>query len=212
MALIGSLQRAMSVHEVQTAYVSAIASTVAGGGHGFYVLDPSDLRPTSVVATVPDRFLAHYEEEGRQDDPVLDAAVADGAVVTSSRLPAGRPWKCSRVYEVLQEAGFGHSLEAAVLVDGDVTSTLNIARPADASPFSRGEARCMSVIADQVGAALTRARRYQQISDEALLLADALDAADQPIVVTTIEGQLIYSNRMAGRRLPDCPATYLQRG
>ena len=212
MALIGSLQRAMTVHEVQTAYLSTISSTIADGGYGFYVLDPSDLRPTSVVATVPDRFLAHYEEEGRQDDPVLDAAVADGAVATSSRLPAGRPWKSSRVYGVLQEAGFGHSLEAPVLVDGDVAATLNIARPVDTSPFSRGDAHCMSVIADHVGAALTRARRYQQISDEALVLADALDAADQPIVVTTIDGQLIYSNRMAGRRLPDCPATYLQRG
>ena len=212
MALIGSLQRAMTVHEVQTAYLATIGNTVADGGHGFYVLDPSDLRPTSVVATVPDRFLAHYEEEGRCDDPVLDAAVTQGSVVTSSRLPSGRPWKSSGVYGVLCAAGFGHSLEAPVLVDGDVAATLNVARPVDASPFSRGDACSMSVIADHVGAALTRARRYQQISDEALVLADALDAADQPIVVTTIDGQLIYSNRMAGRRLPDCPATYLQRG
>ena len=95
MALISSLQRAVTAHEVQTAYLAAIPGAVPAGGHGFYVLDPHDQRPKSVVATVPDRMLEHYEEEGRRDDPVLDTAVARRTVADSSRLPTGRPGSTS---------------------------------------------------------------------------------------------------------------------
>jgi DNA-binding CsgD family transcriptional regulator/PAS domain-containing protein len=212
LALTGSLQRAVTAHQVQTAYLAGISEAVGACGHGFYVLDPSDLRPSSVVATVPDRFLDHYEEAGRQDDPVLDAAVEGRIVADSSRLSKSRPWQRSAAFRVLQDAGFAHSLEAPVLIDGDLAATLNMARATDAKPFSRHDVNTMHVVADQVGAALTRARRYEQLAGEALVLADALDAAPQPIVVITIEGQLIYSNRLAGRPLPDCPATYIERG
>lgn len=209
--VVGALQQAASANDVQSAYLTAISTAVSAGGHGFYVLDPSNGRPVDVVATVPDSFLERYENEGRYDDPVLDQAIAARTPIDSSRLSSGRSWSASAVLAVLQQAGFYHSLEAPVLVDGEVTATLNMARQPEAPPFSRQDLTVMRHVAEQVGAALTRAQRYEQVTREALVLADALDASEQPIVITTVEGQLIFRNRMAARPMPGSSMSYFDR-
>ncbi len=210
--MAGALQEAQTARDVQAAYLCAITAVVPAGGYGFYVLDPADLHPVEVAADVPDdTFLQRYEDEGRQDDPVLEQAMTTLAPVDSSRLPPERPWQESAVLNVLEQAGFYHSLEAPVVVDGAVHGTLNMARRRDDPSFSGHDLAVMRFVADQVGAALTRARRYEQLTRDALLLADALDAADQAIVITTVDGDLIFQNRVAARPLPGSSSSYLER-
>jgi DNA-binding CsgD family transcriptional regulator/PAS domain-containing protein len=208
---VGALQGAASSRELQQASLHGIARVVQAAGYGFYVLRPSDLTPVDVMATVPDEFLQRYEDEGRRDDPVLVQALASGRPADSSRLPPGRCWTHSAVFGVLADAGYHHSLEAPVLVDGEVRATLNMARPSAAPPFSTDDLDAMDVVAEHVGAALTRARRYDQTSERTVLLADALDAASQAVVITTAEGELIFRNRMAHRQIPGSSDTYLER-
>lgn len=205
------LQGASTRNEVQEAYLQAIPDTVRAAGHGFYVLDPEDLQPVDVRATVPDNFLQRYEDEGRRDDPVLAGALARGEPIDSSRLPDGQRWCHSAVFGVLESAGYYHSLEAPLLVDGDVQGTLNMARARDDQPFSVADLQAMAAVADQVGAALTRAGRYEKVSRDTLLLADALDAATQPIVITTVEGEIIFRNRTAYRPVPGTTTSYFER-
>jgi len=211
LGVAGALQRAATPHDVQSAYLEAIPALVGARGHGIYVLDPTNSQPVDVVATVPDSFLQRYEDEGRDDDPVLQGAMATKAPVDSSRLPEGLCWTTSAVFPVLQAAGFRHSLEAPVLVEGEVQATLNMVRQPDDKPFSEEDLRSMGLIADQVGGALTRAQRYDQVARDTLVLADALDAAPQPIVITTVDGELIFRNRMAARPVPGSSFTYLER-
>lgn len=211
LAVAGLLQGASTRREVQDAYLGAIPGTVRAAGHGFYVLDPTDLHPVDVKATVPDQFLQRYEDEGRHDDPVLAGAIISGKPVDSSWLPPGLCWVRSAVFSVLSEAGYSHSLEAPVHVDGTIQGTLNMARTSDDQPFSAGDLQTMAAIADQVGAALTRAERYERMTKDTVLLADALDAVAQPIIITTVEGELIFRNRTATRQVPGSSATYIER-
>ena len=211
LGVAGAIQGATTPRDVQSAYLRTIAEAVPAGGHGFYVLDPESRRPVDVAATVPDSFLQSYEDEGRRDDPVLAQALATRAPIDSTRLPAGCSWHTSAVLAVLEQAGFFHSLEAPVLVEGEVIGTLNMARRRDAPAFSWQDLAVMSHVAEQVGAALARARRYEELTTEAMVLADALDAAEQPIVITTVEGQLIFRNRMAARPVPGTRTSYHER-
>lgn len=211
MDTVKALQRAITPREVQEAYLSAIPSAVSAAGHGIYMLDPASLKPLDVTATVPDTFLQRYEDEGRFDDPVLKNAVETKEPIDSSRLPERYSWDTSRVLAILQQAGFYHSLEAPVLVEGEILATLNMTRQREQEPFSEQDLAVMKAIADQVGAALTRAQRQEQISKEALLLADALDADAQPIIITTMDGQLIFRNRMASKPVPGSSASYFER-
>jgi DNA-binding CsgD family transcriptional regulator/PAS domain-containing protein len=209
--IAGALQRTATAKEVEAAFLRSIARVVRAGGYGLYRLDPEDLRPIDVAATVPDSFLERYEAEGRADDPVLHAAVGAGRPVDSSRLPPGRCWVHAGVLAVLRDAGFYHSLEAPVVVDGEVRGTVNMARPEEEGPFSAGDLAAVGAVAEHVGAALARAERYELVSARTVLLADALDAASQPIVITTVDGELIFHNRMAARQVPGSTTTYLER-
>jgi DNA-binding CsgD family transcriptional regulator/GAF domain-containing protein len=208
---VGTIQSACSQRDVQAAYLQTVSGVVTAAGHGFYVLDPETLRPVDVAATVPDVFLQRYEDEGRSDDPVLQEAVASGRPADSSRLSPGRCWQGSAVFQVLEQAGYRHSLEAPVLVDGAVHGTLNMARSPQAPPFSAEDLETMATLAEQIGAAMTRARRFDQVSERTIMLADALDAVAQPVVVTTVDGTLIFRNRMAFQTVPGSDVSFLER-
>lgn len=208
---VRGLQRAMNAREVQEAYISTISSAVAADGHGIYLLNPSNMRPVDVAANVPDTFLQQYEDDGRSDDPVLASAVATMQPIDSSRLPRGYCWHNSRALSILQQAGFYHSLEAPVMIDGQVVATLNMTRKQDQHPFSRQDLSVMQTLADQVGVALARTIRQEQISTKALLLADALDVNSQPIIITNMDGKLIFRNRMASKTVPGSRSSYVER-
>lgn len=164
-----------------------------------------------MVATVPDHFLQRYEDEGRSDDPVLMGAVGLGQAIDSSRLPRGLCWHRSGVFAVLEQAGYYHSLEAPLLVDGRVQGTLNMARAREDRPFSVEDLGAMDAVADQVGAALTRVQRYEEVSEGTVLLTDALDAVTQPVIITTLDGELIFRNRTAARPVPGSVVSYVER-
>lgn len=208
---VRGLQRAMNPREVQETYISTVSSAVSADGHGIYLLNPASMRPVDVAANVPDAFLQQYEDMGRSDDPVLQSAVATMQPIDSSRLPRGYCWHNSRALSILERSGFYHSLEAPVVIDGQVVATLNMTRRKDQRPFSRHDLAVMQILADQVGAALVRASRQAEISTQAILLADALDANSQPIVITTMDGKLIFHNRMAAKSIPGSPSSYLER-
>lgn len=211
LAVAGALQAASTPGEITGAYLDSIPGAVRAAGYGFYILDPASMRPVEVAATVPDGFLDLYEEEGRRDDPVLEEAVERGAPIDSSRLSPSRSWDSSAVAGVLAIAGYYHSLEAPIIVDGVLQGTLNMARPRSDEPFSVRDLATMGMVADHVGMALTRSRRFEKLASDTLLLTDALDAASQPIVITTVDGELIFSNRLAAKPAPGSPRSYLER-
>lgn len=211
LGVAGAIQRAVTPHEVQTAYLESIPSVIDARGYGIYVLDPDSRQPIDVVADVPDAFLQRYEDEGRRDDPVLQGAIATMAPVDSANLPKGMCWTTSAVFSVLQAAGFRHSLEAPVIIDGDVRATLNMVRREDDAPFGQHDRQAMALVADQVGAALARSERFDQVERDTLLLTDALDAAPEAVVIMTADGDMIFHNRMADRLVPGSSTTYLER-
>lgn len=209
LAVAGALQGASTQNEITGAYLDTIPGAVHASGYGVYILDPANLQPLNVAATVPDEFLDLYETEGRHDDPVLQEAVENRAPIDSSRLR--RSWESSAVMSVLADAGYYHSMEAPIIVDGQIHGTLNMARSRTDEPFSAEDLATMGILAEQVGVALTRSKRFEKLAGDTLLLTDALDAASQPIVITTVEGELIFSNRMAGKPAPGSPRSYLER-
>ena len=211
LAVAGALQAASTPGEITGAYLDSIPGAVSAAGYGFYILDPASMRPVEVAATVPDGFLDLYEQEGRRDDPVLEEAVERGAPIDSSRLSPSRSWDSSAVAGVLAIAGYYHSLEAPIIVDGVLQGTLNMARPRCDEPFSARDLATMGMVADHVGMALSRSRRFEKLASDTLLLTDALDAASQPIVITTVDGELIFSNRLAAKPAPGSPRSYLER-
>ena len=184
LAVAGALQGASTQNEITGAYLDTIPGAVHASGYGVYILDPANLQPLNVAATVPDEFLDLYETEGRHDDPVLQEAVENRAPIDSSRLR--RSWESSAVMSVLADAGYYHSMEAPIIVDGQIHGTLNMARSRTDEPFSAEDLATMGILAEQVGGSHKHARRAVPaleavVGAEALLQRVELAAPGQPL-------------------------------
>ena len=85
--LVAGLQSALTLEEVEGAYLSNVVGVLDADGHGLYRLDPQTLDPVAISTDVTPSFVAKYTEYGRFDDPVMDRARA-----ASGSSPRRRGW------------------------------------------------------------------------------------------------------------------------
>ena len=170
---------------------------IGARGRGFYRLDAAG-SPSAVVADVSADFLADYEARGRAGDPVLDFVQATQRAVDDTRACSVAEWRDSPAHDVLRGAGFYHSMEAPVTASGEFIGTINFARARNDLPFGITEMRTASQAAEQLGIAVQRALRFEQSGARVSLLETVLDRLPQAIVVTDLDGQVIFANQAAG--------------
>lgn len=88
-------------------------------------------------------------------------------------------------------------MEAPVIVAGQFIGTINFARASNDRPFAVNEMRIAGQAAEQLGIAVQRALRFERSGERVSLLETVLDRLPQAIVVTDLDGRVIYSNRAA---------------
>lgn len=191
------LHAALTVGEVQVAYLAGIEEVVCARGHGIYRLDPATLRPTDVAGRVPDGFLDEYERHGRRGDPIFQYVRTESRPIDNTRLLSERDWQRQPVYEVLRRARFGHSMEAPIRNNGTLVGTLNMARAPDDPPFSEADLVLLATISHHVAVALRRATRFEQADRRGSVLREALDALPQAVVISELDGRSVFTNRAA---------------
>lgn len=191
------LHAALTVGEVQVAYLSGIEDVVWARGHGIYRLDPATQRPTDVAGRVPDGFLDEYERHGRRGDPIFQFVQTKRRPIDNTRLLAERDWQQQPVYEVLRRAHFGHSMEAPICSDGALVGTLNMARAPDDPPFGDADLVLLATISRHVAVALRRVARFEQTERLGCVLQEALDALPQALVISELDGRSMFTNRAA---------------
>lgn len=197
--LAACLQSALTESEVTRAYLAAVPAVIGARGYGFYRFSDASDRPAAVAADVSAEFLADYEDRGRAGDPVLDFLRENLRAVDDTRACPRRAWHRSPVHDVLRQAGFYHSLEAPVVVSGQLMGTINFARGLSDRPFGIADLRAASVAAEQLGLAVERALRFEQTGARAAMLERALNRLPQAVAVTGLDGTVRYANRAALR-------------
>ena len=197
--LAACLQSALTETEVLRAYLTAVPDVIGARGRGFYRLDRDSGAPDMVAADVSADFLADYEEHGRAGDPVLDFVQHHLRPIDSTRVRCAGGWERAPAHDVLRRAGYFHSLEAPVMVSGEFIGTINFARARSDRPFAAADLAAASQAAEQVGLAVERAMRYEQTGHRVSLLEASLDRLPQAMVVTDLDGNVIYTNRAASQ-------------
>lgn len=203
--LAACLQGALTEAEVLRAYLDAVPGVIGARGRGFYRLDSQSGTPDTVAADVSPDFLADYEEHGRAGDPVLDFVQRHLRPIDSTRVHCSGGWERAPAHDVLRRAGYFHSLEAPVVVAGEFIGTVNFARAHSDRPFTAADLTAAARAAEQVGLAVERALRYEQTGQRVSLLEASLDRLPQAMVVTDLDGNVIYTNRAA--RAPHAEGT-----
>lgn len=218
LALARELQAALTVDEIEHAYLRAVRDVVFARGRGLYRLD--DRRKTFVgqIADVPDSLMDQYAAVGHGDDPVLRAAIAARRPVASSERTVLSTWTTSRAHAVLLNFGYTHSLKAPLMVGTRLWGSIHFTRYPSDAPFNAQDRLAAASVVDQLGLALARALRHEQTNRRVIVLEAALDCVEQPVIVTDCEGRLVHRNRAAespgtadGRVIGDLVAPAISR-
>jgi DNA-binding CsgD family transcriptional regulator/GAF domain-containing protein len=192
--LLLSIEESLTLKELQDAYVCHINDVVAAKGHGIYSLNAQNEPQLVQARGVSDAFLQRYETV-RATDPVFRAAVSTHRCATSAAIPE-HVWRQEPFYEVLASAGIFHAVQIPLVHRGDFLGTLNLGRP-EPWPFDGIELRRLVILARHVAVAMGRARRFEQVESRRMLVECALDFLTLPLVVTALDGSLLFSNRSA---------------
>ncbi len=204
-----ALQSALTMDEVQRAFLEAAGEVIPARGFGLYKLDEQQ-RMIDFKARVDVDFLDDYEDYGRADDPVLDFVLREHRPIDSSRATSQSQWESSGARDAIGMGGYRHSMEAPVIVSGMLYGTINFART-DAEPgFASADLVSARAVSEQLGLATERALRYERTGRRASTLEDVLDRLPQAVVVTDLDAQVLFSNRAARSRLGESAGGVVQ--
>jgi DNA-binding CsgD family transcriptional regulator len=195
-AFARAMQEALTRDEVTSAYLGSVGGVIPAAAIGLYQLNQESGSVIEVRAKVAVNFLDAYEQYGREDDPVLEHMNAYRRPIDSSRLPSTR-WHHCGARDALAEAGLGHSMEAPVMVSGTMFGTINFARPSSTGPFAAEDLLSARHCAEHLGLATERALRFELTGHRASLLENAIDRIPQALVITDLDGRLLFRNRTA---------------
>src|ERR1700748_183989 len=126
--LVAGLQSALTLEEVERAYLSNVVGVLDADGHGLYRLDPQTLDPVAISTDVTPSFVAKYTEYGRFDDPVMDRARELRRPVDSSRLASSVAWQASGAYLIPPHERYCPSPRAPLEIAGQGCGTGSVAR------------------------------------------------------------------------------------
>ena len=191
-----AMQSALSLDDVAATFLDSVHQLIQAESYGLYRLHAGTQHVLDVHAQVEGELLQHYEQSGRDDDPVLAHVLEHHQPFDSSKLSQTR-WRQSGAHAVLKDSGLEYSLEAPILVDGTVVGTINFARSTDMPAFSEQDLRVAATVAEHLGAAIRRARHVDAMTRRSMMLEAALDRVSDIVVLTDLTGQVQYLNRRA---------------
>lgn len=197
LALVRELQTALTVKEIQQAYLHAVRDVIFARGRGLYRVDRGTHAFVGQIADVPESLIDQYAAVGPGGDPVLEAAITTRRPVASSERTMASTWTESPAHRVLRNFGFAQSLKAPLVVGTELWGSIHFTRYSSDPPFSARDRVAAEFVVDQLGIALARALRYEEASRRAAALEAALDCVAQPVIVTDAKGRVVHRNRAA---------------
>jgi DNA-binding CsgD family transcriptional regulator len=202
------MQAAITIEEIEHAFLAVAGQVIPAGGFGLYRIEPESGHMLGVKAQVEVDFLDEYESYGRQDDPVLKFILQQRCAIDSSRVASRAQWDRTGACSALRVGGYYHSLEAPVVVSGVLHSTINFARPKGHPAFSNVDLVSARMVGEQLGLATERALRYEIAGLRTTVLEDVLDRVPQALVVTDLDAHVIFRNRAARSHAPEAGAPF----
>lgn len=207
-----ALQAALTLSETKKAFLDAAGSVIPSTGMALYQLSAESGTVLDVEAdVVASDFLVEYESYGRADDPVLDFVLRHHRPIDSSRVVSPERWASCGARSALRAVGYGHSLEAPVIVSGIVFGTINFARSTPQSPFDEVDLESAQLVGDQLALALERAVRFEVTGARVSTLERALDRVPQALVISDLDGRVLFRNRRAREAPQSANSTVVAR-
>jgi DNA-binding CsgD family transcriptional regulator/GAF domain-containing protein len=175
-----------TLEEVERTFLAGFGRLIDASIYGYDLVDPTTGSPSCIAtANVSDAFVARYEREARDVDPVLAEAYETGKATYNRALMSAEEWEESAVFRrAYRLHGIRHVVEVPVEGSGRVIGNLHFATSDAEQDFGPVDIRLAEALAGLLGQTIARINSQDQIEqqrDEALA---ALELAGAAVVVS----------------------------
>jgi len=203
LALATSLiHRSRSLEELRRAFFFIAPRFVRGNAYGMYLFDEQLNTETIFYYQASQKFLNEYENI-RDSDPLFKCLLQKQKFTHSLEIFDMQEWLQQPLHDFLSQWGLDYSIEAPLIVDGQVKGTLNIAR-AGKKYFEPDSLTSASFLCNEIDAAFKRIHEMDALK-KALALNRAapsiricISSREQEVLELAISG---LGNRAIASRL-----------
>ena len=200
-----SLSAASSLDELERSFVAGFGRLLDVPMYGYDLVDPDTGHPTCMAtANVSDTFVACYEREARDVDPVLERVYETGRAAYNRALMSAEEWRETAVYRrAYRLHGIRHVVEVPVMCGQRMAGTLHFAASDPERDFVPGEIQLADAVAGLLGSRLECIERTEEVGRERDQALAALALTDTPVVVSDPRSTELRLNSSARRLLGD---------
>ncbi|MFT4824053.1 MAG: DNA-binding CsgD family transcriptional regulator [Halioglobus sp.] len=123
---VSAIHRCRTVCELQKTFLDVAPNFVDADAWGMYVFDVEGQSQGAFSGHADQGFLREYER-WREHDPLLKSVIEHRTFTHSLGEFARREWLREPLHRFLSQWGLDYSIEAPLIVDGEVRGTLNFA-------------------------------------------------------------------------------------
>jgi DNA-binding CsgD family transcriptional regulator len=177
---------AASLDELDRSFRAGFGRVIDAPMYGFNLRDPAGGRLTyASAANLSDAFLARYEREAMQLDPVLAQALASGRAAYNTSMMSAAQWLASPVYRrAYRLHGVRQLVEVPLIGAGGTIGDLRFADSDGARTFAAAELRLAEELARLLACAIERVRSQARVRCERDRALAALELTGTAVVTS----------------------------
>lgn len=181
-----SLSAASSLEQLRRSFLAGFGRVMGVPMYGYDLVDPATGRPTCIAAgNVSDAFVARYEREARDVDPVLAEAVATRRPTYNLAMMSPEEWEeCPAYRRAYRMHRVRHVVEVPVINAGRLLGSLHFASSDPEHDFGPAEIREADALGGVLGVTIDGIESRERVERERDQTLAALAVAGTAVMVT----------------------------
>ncbi len=194
-----------SVAELERRFAAGLGPLLDVPMYGFNILDRRTWRPEyNVAVNVSELFVARYERDARDLDPVLRTALETRHATYNLGLMTEREWLDGPAYRrAYRTHDMRHVVDAPVIGDGDVIGSVHFADDRAEREVTTRDVQMVEAMGRVVGCAIEGIWTRERLEVERDQALDALELAGAAVVVSDPGEVELRANEVARRLLAE---------
>jgi DNA-binding CsgD family transcriptional regulator len=201
---VRTLSAASSLDQLKHGFLAGFGRLLGVPMYGYALVDPTGYPTCVATGNVSPTFVAKYEREAKDIDPVLAEAYDTGRPTYNLDLMSAEEWLESPVYRRAYSVHtMRHVVEVPVVTDGRITGNVHFGTSDPDWDFSANDIRLADALGGVLGLTLEAIESRERVERERDQALTVLDVAGTPFAVSDPLATDVRLNDAARRLLAD---------
>jgi DNA-binding CsgD family transcriptional regulator/GAF domain-containing protein len=200
-----ALSASSSIDQIERTFLAHFGRLIGVRMYGFDLVDRTTGRVThNVAANVSEIFVARYQRDIMDDDPLRAQALSTGRATYNMALMSAEEWLESRLYRgAYHMHDMRHVVEARVAGGEELVGSLHFASVDPRRDFTEHEIRLTEAVCQLLGGAIGGVQSRDRLHVEHAQAVAALELTGTAVVVSDPAAAELRLNQAARRLLAD---------